>query len=253
MMVWSCFVLPGNASQWLASGARTDTLPDVTLLLVEDDQELARQLSTELAGDGYTVRVERDGLRALDAALGGTWDVIILDVMLPGLGGFELLGKIRERHPETPVLFLTARGDVADRVRGLSLGGDDYLTKPFSPDELKARLRALTRRVHPGRRTHPPLPQGWTLNPALRQVDMSGTAVSLQPREWSLLEFFLQHEGQVLTKSFLLDQVWGIRFDPGTNVVDAVVCRLRRKLDAPGKPSHITTLRGRGHVFHRDV
>lgn len=228
-------------------------LPAVTLLLVEDDQELARQLRLLLTAEGYTVRVERDGHRALTAALGGGWDLIVLDVMLPGLGGFEILGRVRERFPETPVLFLTARGEVVDRVQGLSLGGDDYLTKPFSPDELKARLHALTRRALQERRTIPLLPRGWTLHPALRQVAVEGTVVSLQPREWSLLEFFLQHEGQVLTKSHLLERVWGIRFDPGTNVVDAVVCRLRRKLDAPGRASHIETVRGRGHVFHRDV
>jgi len=225
----------------------------VTLLLVEDDQELARQLHGELTAEGYTVQVEGDGRRALEAALAGKWDLLVLDVMLPGLGGFEIVQRLRERLPDTPVLFLTARSDVADRVRGLSLGGDDYLTKPFSPDELKARLRALVRRTRPGRREGPLLPPGWTLNPTLRQVNVGGTPVSLQPREWSLLEIFLQHEGQVLTRSFLLDQVWGIRFDPGTNVVDAAVFRLRRKLDTTNRPSHIETLRGRGHVFHRNV
>lgn len=229
------------------------SLPRVKVLLVEDDRELARQLQDQLAAEGYAVQVEADGCRALEQALGAPWDAIILDVALPGLGGFELVGRIRGHRPDLPVLFLTAKAEVADRVRGLSLGADDYLTKPFSSDELKARLRALLRRCGAGRRAGLRLPAGWSLNAARREVQIAGVTVPVQPREWSLLEFFLEHEGEVLTKSFLLDRVWGIRFDPGTNVVDAVVCRLRRKLDGPGGPSHITTLRGRGYVFHRDA
>jgi DNA-binding response OmpR family regulator len=134
----------------------------------------------------------------------------------------------------------------------LSLGGDDYLTKPFSIYELKARMIALTRRAAKGKPAAGPLlPKGWQLNPLLRQLTVRGETLSLQPREWSLLELFLNHEGEVLTKSFLLDRVWGIQFDPGTNVVDAMVCRLRKRVDAPGEPSHVETLRGRGYIFRR--
>lgn len=225
----------------------------MNILLVEDDRELARQLTTDLAAERYFVRVEGGGPAALKAALHGTWDVVIMDVSLPGLSGFEIVEQMRAQAIETPVIFLTAKGDVADRVRGLSLGGDDYLTKPFSKDELKARLHALMRRYAKTKPAAVALPPGWTLNPLRREVIVDGKLVSLQPREWSLLEFFLNHDREMLTKSFLLDYVWGIHFDPGTNVVDAVVCRLRRKLDAPGKSSHIETIRGRGYVFHRDV
>lgn len=223
------------------------------VLLVEDDRELARQLAAELAADGWQVQVESAGPAAVAAALRERWDVAVLDIALPGLSGLEVLRQLRERRLEMPVIFLTAKTDVEDRVRGLAMGGDDYLTKPFAKDELKARLHALCRRGSKSARPAPALPKGWKLDPLLRQVTIGGAAVSLQPREWSLLELFLNHEGEVLTRSFLLDRAWGIRFDPGTNVVEAVVCRLRRKLDQPGKPSHIGTLRGRGFVFRRDV
>lgn len=223
------------------------------LLIVEDDEELSRQLRTELTEAGHHVIVESDGNSALVAAVSGVWDLAIIDVSLPGLSGFDLVKQAREKGVTAPIIFLTARGDISDRVNGLSLGGDDYLTKPFSMDELKARLIALTRRytAEPSKPAH--LPPGWSLNPLLRQVTVDEHTVSLQPREWSLLDVFLKHEGDVLTNSFLLDLVWGIRFDPGTNVVDAALCRLRRKLDRPAKPSYIETIRGRGHIFRRHV
>ena len=225
----------------------------MTILLVEDDAELARELRAELRSGGDSVHMESRGPVALTAALNGGWDVIIMDVALPGMDGFSIVQSMRAAGVDTPVIFLTAKSDVAHRVRGLALGGDDYLTKPFAKDELKARLNALARRSSRSKPQESPLPEGWSLNPLLRQVSVDGQAVPLQPREWSLLELFLRNEGQVITKSFLLDRVWGIRFDPGTNVVDAMICRLRKKLDRPGRPSHVETLRGRGYVFHRHV
>lgn len=223
------------------------------VLLVEDDRELSRQLVEELAGEGHRVHPRHSGPEALELSRTGRWDLIILDVGLPGLSGFEVVARLREAALTVPVLFLTALAQVSDRVRGLHLGADDYLTKPFAMDELKARVRVIERRL--GRSPGPSveLPSGWELRPLLREVALRGATVALQPREWSLLQLFLRHPGEVLGKSFLLDQAWGIRFDPGTNVVDAVVCRLRRKLDAPGGPSHIRTIRGRGYQFVRDV
>lgn len=228
-----------------------------SVLLIEDDRELARQLRADLSEDGFEMRVETRGPEGLHAALGQSWDVVILDISLPGVNGFEILQQLRVNNAETAVICLTARGEVADRVRGLHLGADDYLTKPFAKDELKARLHALLRRTSSRRPSAlsvgPAVPKGWVINSPLRQVTMGGETVALQPREWSVLEFFLQHEGQVLTKSHLLDRVWGIQFDPGTNVVDAVICRLRGKLQRPGQPSHLKTSRGRGYIFQRDV
>lgn len=224
---------------------------EMKLLIIEDDQELAHHLYAGLSGSDFQVSVERDGKGGLAAALRGGWDLIVLDVMLPGVGGFEIVCEIRGAGITTPVLFLSAKGEVHDRIEGLSLGADDYLVKPFSMDELKARLHALARRRHAARPRK--LPQGWRLDPRLREVNTNGRSVPLQPREWSLLELFLDHEGEVLTNSFLLDQVWGIRFDPGTNVINATISRLRRKLDETGRPTHFETVRGRGHSFRSHV
>jgi DNA-binding response OmpR family regulator len=222
------------------------------VLIVEDDTELARQLRTELAHSGYQVSVQSNGATAMKVALAGDWQVAIIDVALPGMGGFAMVEQLRAAGIDMPIIFLTARGEVVDRVRGLSVGADDYMTKPFSMEELKARLQALTRRHSKSKPTEgPKLPRGWQLSPLLRQVTIHGIAISLQPREWSVLELFLAHQGEVLTKSHLLDRVWAIRFDPGTNVVDAMMFRLRKKLDPAQGPSHIETLRGRGYVFHR--
>lgn len=224
----------------------------MNLLLVEDDIELVRQLSSGLGEHGYTVTAESGGHRGMEAACSGRWDLVILDVSLPEVSGFEIVEAMRASKNDTPVLFLSAKGEVHERVEGLSLGADNYLVKPFSMDELVARLVALTRR----RKKAAPaaaIPAGWKLDPFRREVVIAGESIPLQPREWSLLKLFTEHEGEVLTNSFLLDQVWGIQFDPGTNVVNATICRLRRKLDAPGRSSHFETLRGRGHAFRRDV
>lgn len=224
----------------------------MNVLLVEDDIELVRQLSTGLGGHGYTVSSQTGGRGGLEAACRGAWDVVILDVSLPEISGLEIVEAMRSEKIETPVLFLSAKGEVHDRVAGLSLGADDYLVKPFSMDELVARLAALTRR----RKNAPAaarVPKAWTLDALRREVTVHGSSVPLQPREWSLLNLFMEHEGEILTNSFLLDQVWGIRFDPGTNVVNSTISRLRRKLDEPGHPSHFETIRGRGHTFRCDV
>ena len=186
------------------------------------------------------------------------WDVVIMDVQLPGESGFDIVLSMREAGVETPVLFLTARGDVTDRVLGLSIGGDDYLVKPFAMDELKARLKVLGRRKRvPASETGPQtlvkLPRGWKLNMLQRCLAVKGREVPLAPREWSLLQIFLSHPGEVLTKTFLLERIWGIQFDPGTNVVDAMICRLRKKVDAPGDVFPLETVRGRGYRFNANV
>ncbi|MCB1205236.1 MAG: response regulator transcription factor [Verrucomicrobiae bacterium] len=223
----------------------------MNLLLVEDDAELARQLVAELGRDEWRVSVECNGKEGLTAAKGGRWDLLILDVSLPGMSGVDLVSSLRSENFRTPVLFLSAKGEVHDRVLGLSRGGDDYLTKPFAMDELRARIEALLRRSSLDQPSPRSLPEGWELDSLQRYVIVRGHPVPLQPREWSLLKLFLDHEGSVLTNSFLLDQVWGIHFDPGTNVVNATLCRLRRKLDEPDHPSYFETIRGRGHVFRR--
>ena len=175
-------------------------------------------------------------------------DVIILDIGLPEMDGFEILARLRGDAIRTPVLCLTARDGVMDRVAGLQAGADDYLTKPFAEPELMARVEALHRRA-----THGLAPMtsrsGWRLDPVRRRVQTNALTVDLQPREWLLMEMFMTNEGRVLTKKFLLEKVWNITYTPGTNVVDVLVCRLRAKLDLPGAESCIETVRGKGYVF----
>lgn len=220
----------------------------MTLLLAEDDPELARQILAWMGKAGHDVTWHEDGALAERAALEKAFDAIILDVNMPNRNGFQIVETLRAASDLVPVLFLTARDSVTDRVRGLSSGGDDYLTKPFAMEELLARLEALNRRYQQsgtGRRRI----GDWTLDTRQRRLKNATDGIDLQPRECALLELLLDHEGHTLTKKFLLDKVWNIRFDPGTNVVDAMICRLRRKLDAPGHTSCIQTVRGKGYVF----
>lgn len=219
------------------------------LLLVEDDTELARQTSLWLSEDGHTLTWREKGGAALVALAQEAFDAVILDVGLPDMDGFTVVEQMRARGFGLPVLFLTARDNVTDRVRGLKAGGDDYVTKPFAVEELMARLEALQRRsgitLAPSSRTL----GKWTLDPIKRRLRSGDETVELQPREWTLLEVMLANEGRILTKKFLLEKVWDIQFDPGTNVVDAMICRLRRKIDSPGAVSHLQTVRGKGYVL----
>lgn len=219
------------------------------LLLVEDDPELARQIVLWLGEAGHSSTWHERGGAALIALGKEAFDAVILDVGLPDIDGFTVVEQMRARGFGIPVLFLTARDNVTDRVRGLKAGGDDYVTKPFAVEELMARLEALQRRSG-----ITPAPSNrmfgkWTLDPLKRRLRCGDEQVELQPREWTLLEVMLANEGRVLTKKFLLEKVWDIQFDPGTNVVDAMICRLRRKIDTPGAASHLQTVRGKGYAI----
>ncbi|MDZ4402284.1 response regulator transcription factor [Prosthecobacter sp.] len=220
------------------------------LLLVEDDTELARQTSLWLREAGHTCTWREKGGAALIALGTESFDAVILDVGLPDMDGFTVVEQMRARGFGLPVLFLTARDNVTDRVRGLKAGGDDYVTKPFAVEELLARLEALQRRAMGSAAAPATRHLGqWTLDPIKRRLRHGNETVELQPREWTLLEVLLANEGRVLTKKFLLEKVWDIQFDPGTNVVDAMICRLRRKIDTPGQPSQLQTVRGKGYVL----
>lgn len=226
----------------------------MTILLAEDDPELARQILTAMRQQGHAVTHCTSGTQAHSLLLNREWDAILMDVSMPGMDGYEVVRQAREQGVVAPIIFLTARAEVADRVHGLAIGGDDYLTKPFAMAELSARVEALHRRfkrVPAAAPSGPALPLGWRMDPVKRIVHVGDRAVELQPREWSLLDVLMNNEGRVLTKTYLLDEVWNIRFDPGTNVVDAAVFRLRKKLDPDAGPSHIETRRGEGYVFHR--
>jgi len=222
------------------------------ILLIEDEPGLVLTLSDLLAAEGYTVESATDGLAGLAKATSESFDGIILDVMLPGKNGFDVCREIRQRGSDVAILMLTAKTQVIDRVVGLKLGADDYLTKPFDPSELLARVEALLRRVHKD-----------NLTPALRfrfgavQVDFekaeilkNGEPVSLAGKELHLLRYLIDHRGKVLSRDELLREVWEYQPDVSTRTVDVHVAWLRQKLESnPQFPKHILTVRGSGYRF----
>jgi two-component system, OmpR family, response regulator len=222
------------------------------VLVVEDHERMADLLRRGLAEEGYAVDVVGDGRDGIWMAEENDYDAIVLDVVLPDADGFGVCRTIRERERWTPVLMLTARDAVEDRVRGLDAGADDYLTKPFSFEELLARIRALVRRGSPQRR--PVLRVGeLTLDPALHRSARAGTELRLTPKEFSLLEYFLRHPGEVLSRSRLIEHVWDFGFDGDSNIVDVHVLSLRQKIDRPFGRDSIETVRGAGYRLREDA
>jgi two-component system OmpR family response regulator len=219
------------------------------LLIVEDDATIADFVAKGLTEAGFAVDVAGDGARGLELALEGTYDAAIVDVMLPQIDGLTLIDRMRARGVRTPVLILSARRTVDDRVRGLQAGGDDYLTKPFAFAELLARVQALIRRstgaTDPTRLTVGDL----TLDLLTRRAERAGRVLDLRPREFALLEYLMRNPGRVLSKTMILSHVWGYNFNPGTNVVDVLVSRLREKLDKDFDPKLLHTVRGVGYVL----
>ena len=221
------------------------------LLVVDDDPKLAGAVARGLRNEGHAVDVAADGDAALVRAAVWAYDAIILDVMLPGRDGIEVLRALRERGDWAPVLMLTARGGVPDRIRGLDTGADDYLVKPFSFAELSARLRALTRRGPVDRA--PVLAVGdLSLDPATRQVRRGGTEIGLSAREFALLETLMRHPGQVLDRLQLLDHVWDGEYENRSNVIDVYIRYLREKVDRPFGVESIETVRGAGYRLRAD-
>jgi DNA-binding response OmpR family regulator len=219
------------------------------ILVVEDDRKVASFIRRGLEEEGYAVDVAPDGAAAVDLALGGTpYDLVVLDIMLPKRDGFAVLRVLREYRMSAPVLVLTARDRVPDRVTGLDLGADDYLTKPFVFEEFLARVRALLRRAT-AQRTPTLELADLQLDPATRRVTRAGRAITLTAREYALLEYFLRNVGRVLTRPMLAEHVWGIDFDPESNVIDVYVGYLRRKIDLPGETRLLHTTRGTGYVM----
>jgi DNA-binding response OmpR family regulator len=213
------------------------------VLIVEDEARIASFLVKGLTAAGYAVEHVATGGEALTRLQPGGTQLVILDLRLPDMDGFDVLARLRERGDQTPVIVLTARGDVHDRVRGLDLGADDYLTKPFAFDELLARVRARLRAPsRPSADAGTLEVAGLRLDVRTRRVDVDGVEATLTAREFALLETFMRHPGQVLSREQLLSQVWGYDFDPGTNVVDVYVGYLRRKIGA-----RVETVRGMGY------
>ena len=216
------------------------------LLIVEDERGIASALRQGLSESGYAVDVARDGMEARDYVLATTYDIILLDILLPKLDGLSLLRDLRARGLAMPILLLTARDAVDDRVAGLDAGADDYLVKPFSFSELLARIRALLRR--PVLKTTNRLTAGdIAMDLSARSVTRGAQPVVLTPREFAMLEYLLRHPGQALSRSQIAERVWSWEFHGETNIVDVYVGYLRRKLDRAGEPSNIETLRGYGY------
>ena len=219
------------------------------VLVVEDERRLAQLVRRVLEEEGHTVDVAHDGEEGLQMALEGTHDVIVLDIMLPMINGLDVCKSLRSNRMDTPVLLLTALDGVDDRVKGLDAGADDYLPKPFAFQELMARLRALSRR-----RVQPRDPQeltvdDLTLDLRRRRAQRDGRQIELSPKEFSLLEFLMRNQGRVVTRTQILDHLWGYDFATDSNLVDVYVAYLRRKVDKGNDAKLIRTVRGVGYAL----
>jgi two-component system OmpR family response regulator len=226
------------------------------ILVIEDDKTIAAYIAKGLRETGYTVDVANDGDEGSDLAQIGPYDAAVVDIMLPGTDGLTIIEEMRAEHITTPVLILSAKRSVDDRVRGLRAGGDDYMVKPFSFSELEARIEALIRRSIPA----PSEPSESSvlrvadleLNSWKHEVRRAGQTITLQPREFRFLEYLARNAGRVLTKTAILEHVYEYNFDPQTNVVDVLVHRLRSKIDKDFEPKLIHTIRGAGYVLRAE-
>ena len=219
------------------------------ILIVEDEPKTGDYLKQGLVEAGFTVDLVRDGLDGLHHGLTESFDLAILDVMLPGIDGWAVLAGIRKAGKDTPVLFLTARDDVDDRVKGLELGADDYLVKPFAFAELLARVRTLLRRGTRAAATEFLRAADLELDLMRRRVTRAGKRIDLTAKEFALLELLLRRQGEVLPRSLIASQVWDMNFDSDTNVIEVAMRRLRVKLDDNFEPKLIRTVRGMGYVL----
>jgi DNA-binding response OmpR family regulator len=219
------------------------------ILVVEDERKVASFVRQGLDEEGYAVDVAADGVAALERLTDGPpYDLVVLDIGLPKLDGLAVLRTARARKVQTPVLLLTARDGISDKVAGLDLGADDYLTKPFAFDEFLARVRALLRRGQ-GQRAPVLRVAELSLDPATREVTRGRRRITLTAREYALLEYFMRSAGRVLTRPMLAQHVWGLEFDPESNIVEVYVGYLRRKIDGEGERPLLHTVRGAGYVL----
>ena len=221
------------------------------ILLVEDDRSLQRTLSKLFRSQNFAVDATASGKEGAFLAKTNDYDAIVLDLMLPDINGFEVCKEVRREKVATPILMLTALDDVADRIKGLDTGADDYLPKPFNIDELLARVRALTRR-HSDDKTTVIKVHDLEIDTATRRVYRGGEELKLTPKEFALLEYLVLNRKRIITRSELSEHVWDINFDPSSNVIDAFIKQLRRKVDRGHTPEIITTVRGIGYTISGD-
>lgn len=217
-------------------------------LVIEDDEVTAQAILTELDAHGFHGQWADNGRDGLALAIAGGHDVITLDRMLPDFDGLTIVSTLRQLSIQTPVLMISALSDVDERVRGLRSGGDDYLTKPFSMIEMIARLEVLLRDSTPDEAEHCLRFGGLQMNLITQGVTLEGEAIGLLPTEFRLLTYLMRHAGQLVTRTMLFQEVWGYHFDPGTNIIDVHLTRLRKKIEGPGAPV-IQTIRGSGYVL----
>lgn len=224
----------------------------MNILIIDDEPYLLEKIQSLLVSEHYTVETAADGEQGLEKIWNDTYDLILLDIMLPGIDGLKILAEMREAGITTPVLMLTAKGDIEDKVKGLNLGADDYLAKPFSPAELLARVRALLRRGVTG---NPVIEAGdIRLNTVSREVTRDGQPLQLTSKEFALLEFLLHNRGRAVSRFTLAEHVWGDNFDPFSmsNFIDVHMSKLRKKLKTTEDEPVIRTIRGVGYLIDRD-
>jgi two-component system OmpR family response regulator len=222
----------------------------IRILIIEDEANIARVLQLELEHEGYQAEISGDGLDGLNRASAGEWDLILLDIMLPGLNGIEVLRRLRRQDRQTPVLLLTARDSIPDKVTGLDQGANDYITKPFEMEEVLARIRANLRFRRGPNGSHSALRVGdLHLNPKTREVKRGEQDIHLTPREFELLTYLMRHAGQVLEREQIIQEVWGFDFVGETNVVDVYIRYLRQKIDKHAPAPLIHTVRGVGYTL----
>lgn len=220
------------------------------ILTIEDDPGTGQEIVAELEQHGFEVELVADGREGLIRAVSGDFDAITLDRMLPNLDGLAIITVMRGAGVETPVLMISALSDVDERVKGLRAGGDDYMTKPFASEELAARLEVLLRRRASAPRQTTLTVADLEIDLLARTVQRGGTEIRLMPTEYKLLEFMARNSGQIVTRTMIFEAVWGYHFDPGTNLIDVHMGRLRKKIDRPGLPALLHTVRGAGYALH---
>ena len=224
-------------------------MPTVKILIIEDEPKTGEYLRQGLKEASFTVDLAQNGNDGLHTALEGEYDLVILDVMLPGLDGWDVLRSLRRQGRSVPVLFLTAKDQVEDRIKGLELGADDYLVKPFSFAELLARVRTILRRGKSGVEATSLKVADLELDLLRRRVSRGGKRIDLTSKEFGLLELLMRRQGEVLPRSLIASQVWDMNFDSDTNVIEVAVRRLRSKIDDPFEPKLLQTVRGMGYVL----